>query len=145
LRYLLLLIGFLSCLFLVTLSSASDVDEIENKIIMNMIRSFTEQSHITIYTDSQRIKNLLRGKQISFAVSCDVASVAILASKAIKNCNNIPIITLKYALLKVYPSSVGSFFWQKGRPNIVFIESRLREQNISIGDEFTAFVEESIW
>jgi len=135
----------LSCLFLVTLSSASDVDEIENKIIMNMIRSLTDQTHITIYTDSQRIKNLLRGNQIGFAASCKTANVAILASKSIKNCNNIPIITLKYALLKIYPSSVGSFFWQKGRPNIVFIESRLNNQNISISREFSAFVEESIW
>jgi len=112
LRSLLLLICFLSCLFLVTISSAADVDKIENKIIMNMIRSLTDHTHVSIYTDSQRIKKLLSNHQTHFVASCATANVAILASKSVKNCNNLPIITLRYELLKVYPSSVGSFFWQ---------------------------------
>lgn len=112
---------------------------------MNMINSLTNKTQLSIYTDSQKIKKILTDDKVKFVDLCINADVAILESKLVKNCNSVPVITLKYKLLKVYPNSVGSFFWQKGRPNIVFIESRLNNHNITIGSEFSAFVEESIW
>ena len=130
----------------VTTLQASDVDKIENKIVMNMIHSLSKNQLISIYTDSQKIKILLTDLEINFVDRCSNADVAILeTNKLVKNCKQIPILTLKYNLLKVYPSSVASFFWQKGRPNIVFIESRLKSQNIEIDSKFNHFVEESIW
>lgn len=139
------LVFFLNCLFLITTSLASDVVKIENKIIMNMIQSLTHNTNISIYTDSKRLQKILTDNIVNFVPVCSDADVAILETKHVKNCNKLPIITLKYELLKTYQNSVGSFFWQKGRPNIVFIAPRLKSQNISVGSKFDAFVEESIW
>lgn len=140
------LVCLICFLLLTTLPLASDVGKIEKKIIMNMIHSLNHNALISIYTDSQKIKNLLSKHKVNFVDSCSNAKVAILETKKAANvCNHIPILTLKYNLLKFYSSSVASFFWQKGRPNIVFIESRLKKQNISIDSEFNDFIEESIW
>jgi hypothetical protein len=47
--------------------------------------------------------------------------------------------------LKEIPKSFGSMFWKKGRPNIVLIESRIKEQKISISKELEIYIEERIW
>ncbi|MFK5983919.1 MAG: hypothetical protein QM479_00635 [Pseudomonadota bacterium] len=141
-----LVILLLFSVFYVKLIVASDVNKIENKIIMNMILSLTNKQYPSIYTDSQRIKKILTEQDVHFVESCSSAQIAIIqTNKELKNCNKILIITLKYDLLKTYPDSVASFFWQKGRPNIVFIKSRLNSHNITIGSEFNDFIEESIW
>jgi hypothetical protein len=36
-------------------------------------------------------------------------------------------------------------FWKKGRPNIVIIEPRIKEQNISISKKLDIYKEEKIW
>jgi len=146
LKLLLPVVFLISFLLPVNYLLASDVAQIENKIIMNMISSLNNNNLISLYTDSQKIKKILTDHKIKFVDNCSTAKVAILETKkAENNCNHIPILTLKYNLLKVYPSSVASFFWQKGRPNIVFIEHRLKKQNITISSEFNDFVEEAIW
>lgn len=110
-----------------------------------MLRSVVTQESISIYTDSQRISHILTHNEVRFIDTCAQADVAIIETKQVANCGQVPIITLKYELLKTYPNSIGSFFWQKGRPNIVFIEPRLEKLSIDIGPQFSAFIEESIW
>jgi len=142
LRYLITAFIFSSSL-LYAISS----DKIEYKIILSMLNSITSHTSLSIYTDSKRIEQLLsKNNDITFLENCDKVDISILEkNKMINKCVNGPIITLEYDLLKVYPNSVGSFFWQKGRPNIVFIESRLKDQNITIDSGFNDYIEETIW
>ena len=37
---------------------------------------------------------------------------------------------------------IGSFFWQKGRPNILFYKSRLKKQNIKLNPSFDKYIED---
>jgi len=128
------------------LLQGSDADVIESKIVMNMLQAISNNSRVSIHTDSKRIKAILKNDKVEFLNTCEDADVIILEKNKNKNlCKNTPVLTLKYDLLKVYPNSVASFFWQKGRPNIVFIEPRLKEQKIVISGEFQDFIEENIW
>lgn len=139
-KYLVLLLFFSS------LSVSSETDKIESKIIMSMIDAVSNHRVFSVYTNSQKLKEILPAQKIVFVDDCSGADLAILEkSKIEKNCANISIITLEYDLLKKYPNSIGSFFWQKGRPNIVFIKSRLKNQNIVIDSTFDEFIEENIW
>jgi hypothetical protein len=56
-----------------------------------------------------------------------------------------PILVLRYDLLKLYPSAVGAYFWQKGRPNIVMIRPRLRRAGIHLSGEFERYIESTLW
>ena len=141
--------AFLPFLFLFLFNSVNaseKVSSIENKIIMNMIHSLTHVDEILVYTDSPKIKQTLRNSEIKFVNQCGMATIAIIKTKKyVSKCNNVIVLTLEYDLLNVYPNSVASFFWQKGRPNIVFIEPRLKKQKIIISSKFNDFLEDSIW
>jgi hypothetical protein len=111
-----------------------------------MIDAVSNHKVLSVYTNSQKLKDILPKEKIVFVDDCSGADLAILEkSKIEKNCTDISIITLEYDLLKKYPNSIGSFFWQKGRPNIVFIKSRLENQNIVLDSAFDEFIEENIW
>ncbi|MDO8454427.1 MAG: hypothetical protein Q7S59_07655 [Sulfurimonas sp.] len=139
-KYLVLLFFFSLLLF------SSEIDKIESKIIMRMIDAVSSHKILSIYTNCQKLKEILPAEKIIFVDDCSDANLAILEkSKIEKNCTDIPIITLEYDLLKKYPNSIGSFFWQKGRPNIIFIKSRLENQNIDLDNAFDEFIEENIW
>ena len=55
------------------------------------------------------------------------------------------IFVLDYNLLSKIPNSFGAFFWKKGRPNIVFIKSRLDEQKLQLASELEPYIEEKVW
>lgn len=40
------------------------------------------------------------------------------------------------------PQVVGAFYWQKGRPNLLFVRSRLLEARIHLSETFAAYIEE---
>lgn len=56
-----------------------------------------------------------------------------------------PALTLDYDLLRRYPYAVGAYFWQKGRPNIVMIRSRLEKVGIVLPPDFDRFIDNTIW
>jgi len=37
---------------------------------------------------------------------------------------------------------IGTFYWQKGRPNLMFLQSRLDKYNLSLSDEFIDYIED---
>jgi hypothetical protein len=52
---------------------------------------------------------------------------------------------LDYYLLDKIPQSFGAFFWKKGRPNIVFIKPRLKQQSLELSSELKPYIEEQVW
>ena len=46
-----------------------------------------------------------------------------------------------YKQLKNYPNAIGALYWKKGRPQIIFIEDRLKEQNVNIADYLKKYIE----
>ena len=133
-------------IFSFSLLFGASSEKVEAKIIMSMLKAVTNHTDLSIYTDSKNINKILLNNDITFVKSCYKADIAILETDmSVTECKNRPIITLRYDLLKIYSNSIGSFFWQKGRPNIVFIETRLRDQNITIDSTFNDFIEDTIW
>jgi hypothetical protein len=58
-----------------------------------------------------------------------------------QQCSNKPIFTNNYRLFKNFPQIIGAFFWQKGRPNIIFDAERLKEQNIVLDPSYDKYIE----
>ncbi len=48
-----------------------------------------------------------------------------------------------YTLLKIYKDwAIGGFFWQKGRPNILFFKPNLLKYHITLPQSFQKYVED---
>lgn len=139
---------FLSLLLALSLFANESKEAIQVEILEKIFQNISIKDRIVIWSDNERLI-LEFNKKANFSTTqeCHMASIIILEDK--KNlkeefCDK-PIFVLKYELLKDIPGSFGSMFWKKGRPNIVIIESRIKEQNISTSKNLDIYLEEKIW
>lgn len=127
---------------------ANERDAMQAQILEKIFQNITFNKEIILWSDN---KNLLqefeKNRRFHTTDDCHQATLLIVQEK-----KNLPkdtckkaVFVLDYALLQEIPESFGSMFWKKGRPNIVLIESRTKQQNIKIADELTMYVEEKIW
>lgn len=141
-------IFFLSILLALSLFSGQSKESLQVEILEKIFQSISLDEKIIIYSDNEKIIQEFNKKaHFSTTQECRKASIIVLEDK--KNlkedfCDK-AIFVLKYELLKEIPKSFGSMFWKKGRPNIVIIESRTKEQNISLSNDLRMYVEETIW
>ncbi len=120
------------------------MQEVEQKICNKILLSiFKEKRFIKVWFNSRNPYKNLKDKKFLFVEIPDQADILIvdhyediLADK--------PIFVKKYHLLRKYKNrAIGGFYWQKGRPNIIFLKSNLQKYNIKLPDEFSRYVEEN--
>ncbi len=109
-----------------------------NFIVSNITKK--ESSSVYIHTKVESL-NLYPGK-LKIVTECDKADIVILSTT-----NNIPqecmtktLFGTRYSHLK-NPNVIGAFFWQKGRPNILFYHNRLKEHKVVLDSSFDKYIE----
>lgn len=138
---------FILFLIFVSLLNASE-KEYAAKIIKNLVEVIDKpKTSVWIDQDGSELIGSAGLKQLSIVETCKQAKVLILSNgKGIpKSCIDKPILVLDYELLVKHSNAVSAFFWQKGRPNIVFIKKRLEKYSISLPSTYDKYVEEQIW
>jgi len=143
LKSLLFLLLFVSSLFCDSLSDKLRVD-----IVKNIVLGIKNSEPMSIWSDDSKIMKALRlSNEFKVVNSCSDADLIILKDKSSlpKNINQKHIFVLKYSLLHKIPDSFGAFFWKKGRPNIVFIKPRLKQQSLELSSELKPYIEEQVW
>ncbi len=139
----LLLLTILSALVL----SASSVGG-QVKIIEKIVSQISLDKQISIWSDDKDILAKLKSNnKFKTTSNCRYATFIILKDKnqLSKVCDSAHIFVLNYKLLSDIPQSFGALFWKKGRPNIVIIEPRIMQQNISISNDLKPYLEERVW
>jgi len=121
--------------------------EYATKIIKNLVEVIDKSNTSVWIDDDSDVTGLLELKQLNVVKTCKNAKVLILSSdKSIpKHCISKPVLVLDYDLLEKHSNAVSAFFWQKGRPNIVFLKKRLQHFSISLPSTYDKYVEEQIW
>jgi len=141
-------IFFLSIFLAISLLSNENKEAIQVEILEKIFQNLSLNEKIVIFSDNEKItQEFNKNAHFSTTQDCHMASIIVLEDKKnLKNdfCNK-AIFVLKYELLKEIPKSFGSMFWKKGRPNIVIIKSRIKEQKISTFKELDIYLEEKIW
>jgi len=141
------MIKIITVLLILSLTLNASEKEYAAKIIKNLVEVI-DSSNTSVWTDDDSdMTGLLERKQLHVVKTCKNAKVLILSSdKSIpKHCIDKPILVLDYALLEKHSNAVSAFFWQKGRPNIVFIKKRLQRFSISLPSTYDKYLEEQIW
>lgn len=119
-----------------------------SKIIQNMVKVMDSTNTALWINDHNTLsKAMIDQHKFKKVDSCKKANVLIITSnkKVPSSCSSKPMLALKYNLLKNNPNVVSAFFWQKGRPNIVFLKDRLKKFNITLPSSYTKYIEEKIW
>ena len=127
--------------FLITTVYASD-DKKASSIFNMIVKNITKKANTNIYlhTDVKSLKTYPGGLKI--VESCSKAEVVILSTtKNIPNeCNNKILFGTRYSHLK-NKNVIGAFFWQKGRPNILFYKKHLKKNSIKLDSSFDKYIE----
>jgi len=120
--------------------------DLEAKIIVKIAKnSIKDQIKIFIPNISNVEKNIY-SKYFILSSDCE-SSNFVFVKKAIKSdslCSqdNKLFFTNNYRRLLSDKRFYGAFFWNKSRPNIVFIKTRLKQRNIKLPKDYEQFVED---
>ena len=118
----------------------------ETQIIERIATSLFPQQKITAWGETADQKNMIRqSAKIKEASDSSDADLIIVSKHLPQNLSsNCVIITTEYTLLKKDERIIGAFFWQKGRPNLLFLRPRLQKANVKLGHEFDKYIEDKL-
>lgn len=120
--------------------------ELEAKIIANIAKNLSKEKSKIFIPKIKEQNHIIYSKFLNIVNTCEEAEIVYVKDSIDKlsSCKkqNKIYFTNNYRLLLSQPKFIGAFFWSKSRPNIVFIKSRLKENNIIVPKNYEQFVEE---
>ncbi len=136
------MIKLLLTLFLITNIYASDnkkASDIFNLIVKEITKK--DSSNVYLHRGIESIEKYPGNLKI--VTECKDADIIILSTTTgiPKECSKKILFGSRYSHLK-NPNVIGAFFWQKGRPNILFYQKRLKEHSIKLDSSFNRYIEE---
>ncbi|MFK5881738.1 MAG: hypothetical protein QM482_05950 [Sulfurospirillum sp.] len=135
-------IFLLSALIISSLLS-SNVKKLEAQILSSIAHSLVHKKNVNICIDDKNFKGIEKYEKNLKLVSCGKADIVFTSkdSDIDKKCKTSLIFSTSYYLYEHSPVIVGAFFWQKGRPNIIFREKQLKSLGINLPKDFKKYIE----
>ena len=121
-------------------------NSVEVQIIEKIATSIFPDQKVTAWGETVELKNTLhQSKKIDLVENFNNARILFVAKKIPENIpSNTIIIATNYSLLIKDKRVVGAFFWQKGRPNLLFLRKRMQIANITLDHEFEKYIEDDL-
>jgi len=125
----------------------ADSFTLEKKIYAHIIHVLYPQKTtvVKVWTDDpSKVKILQNIPQLKIVKNPQEADF-LLVDKA-KNLQSKGLIfTTDYHTLESYKDrAIGGFYWQKGRPNILFLRQNLKKYHIKLPEDMQEYIEESL-
>lgn len=132
-------------LLLVPLLFASDI-KTEQKIYGLIIHALLPQkAEIKVWSDNQSQKEIFRLIQgVKCVENPNDADFLLLSKRKNLTAKGIKFATNIQLLEAEKDSIVGGFFWQKGRPNILFLRKNLKKHNINLPESMQEYIEDEL-
>ncbi len=132
-------------LLLVPLLFASDI-KTEQKIYGLIIHTLLPQkTEIKVWSDSKSLQNVFRLiKGVKCVENPENADFLLLSKKKNIKTKGIKFATNIKLLEAEKESIIGGFFWQKGRPNILFLRKNLKKHNITLPESMQEYIEDEL-
>ncbi|WP_187647575.1 hypothetical protein [Nitrosophilus labii] len=137
-------------LLVLVINLIASVTKIEKEIYSTILKAlFPQKKIIKIWVDNHHKKKLFRKinlvKLTNNYKNADILFVYNTKTLKDEKRDKAIIFVGKYTLLKDYQDRViGGFFWQKGRPNIIFLRKNLEKFNITLPSNFEKYIEDRV-
>lgn len=124
----------------------ADENAIAAQIIDRAVIAFFQGERVNAWGEMAVHQQIIRHSSIMDATKDPhVAQFLIVSHKIPENISKTSVVfTTDYDMLEKNKRIVGAFFWQKGRPNILFIRHRLQKANLTLGHEFDKYIEDEL-
>ncbi|WP_457597044.1 hypothetical protein [Hydrogenimonas sp.] len=128
---------------LVPAATRSDVEKRVYESIFEAI--FPQKESIYVWTDNEAKKELFK-KIRALRLTDDQKKADILVlyktkTKIDPDANGLWFAGTYLVYQKLKPHLFGAFYWQKGRPNLIFFEKQLQTLHIDLPDQFKKYIE----
>ncbi|WP_457747243.1 hypothetical protein [Sulfurimonas sp.] len=137
------LILFLLCVNTILMSSNSTI---EQKIYAKTLHElFKDKQQIEVWCDDkEKIDMIAKIPHIKITDFIETANILIIFHSF--NISQDKIIFVgTYNLLKHYKeNAIGGFFWQKGRPNILFLKDNLKKYDLNVSQDLEQYVKQAL-
>ena len=135
------MIKLLLTFLLITTIYASD-NQKASDIFNLLVKEITKKVSPNVYLFKGNSSVKQYPGSLNIVTMCDKADLIILSTTQDipKKCLEKILFGTRYSHLK-NPNVVGAFFWQKGRPNILFYEERLKKNSIKLNPSFDKYIE----
>jgi len=132
-------------LLLAPLLLASDI-KTEQKIYTLIIHSLLPQKkEIKVWCDDKAKKELIDSiPKVRYILNPENADFLLLSKNQKIQTKGVKFVTNLKLLEAGKDSVVGGFFWQKGRPNILFLKKNLQKHHIKLPKSMQEYIEEDI-
>ena len=117
--------------------------EVAAKIVDKISMALVNKEKISIYTNDIRSLYITKlSKNLENTKACKDADIIFTKTRNIPICDEkILVFATTYLAFKSLPNAIGAFFYQKGRPSIVFRKETLKKHNIVLSEEFKKYIE----
>jgi len=117
-------------------------ESLATKIYISIAKELSGVSVPTFYLHGE-IKFLHNNRAIKTTKTCEKADIIIINKKLDlpAGCEEKAIFSTHYRTYLKNENIVGSFFWQKGRPNIIFRRAYLEENKIRLSQSFQKYID----
>ena len=121
-------------------SNAFDI-ETASKIFDKLFYAVLQKEEIFVFTKDEEYKKVFINskylKIVDNPIKCDI----ILANDKndLKNSNNKIVFTNEKELLEEQENVIGAFYWNKGKPEIVFMKERIEKNNLKLQEGFEKY------
>lgn len=132
-------------LFFSSVLFSSDL-KTEEKIYKLIIHTLLpQQEEIKAWSDTQHNKEILQTiPNVVVVPSPKDADFLLLSNGKVPNPKALVFVTDFRLLEKMQNIAIGGFFWQKGRPNILFLRQNLQKSSITLPESMQEFIEDEI-
>ncbi len=124
------------------LASPQDTEKKIYKTILSSI--FPKKSTILVWSDNPKKQKILsKIANVKIIQNKDDADILIINKSYDINATNKKIFADGYLVFKHYKDAIiGGFYWQKGRPNLIFLRKNLKDHNISLPNSLKNYIED---
>jgi len=128
--------------FLLISTVYSSDKELATKIYLSIAQEFSGKESPVFYLYKD-IKYLDKNANIKITKDCKSADIVVINTlKSLSpECSKKVIFTTKYRLYSENENIIGAFFWQKGRPTVIFNRELLKQHNIVLSKSFQKYIE----
>lgn len=111
-------------------------------LLEQMISSIGNAPMHNVFVPEAQIRRKLEGLDtISLVESCSEADIIITSqARPDAGCALKPTIVLSYRAFKTRSDAIGAFFWQKGRPTVVYSRMRLDAFGLDVNESVKKYI-----
>lgn len=106
--------------------------------ILRLIFTELYDAELIIYSNEKEKLKTLAEAELKTTSQCSEATF-LYSSTYIYSCKDIPLFTSSYKTLRENSNAIGAFYWRKGRPNIIFIKTRLKKFNLELPEKLKKY------